>query len=427
MGNLGALIEESGLARLARSFCEATGLRAVVIDAHGAPVLSPHDWENCALCHLVRSSEEGRERCDSCYAKAGEQAAQLGDLYIFRCHAGLVNWAAPIMIGSDLLGSVVCGQVVMWDLDEIFINEVIQRTKDLGCDPGQVRDALKEIEMLSAKKVQAAAELLYAVTTSVVQSADLVQKQRREIAMQQARLGEEIQARKRLEFQLMTQKGGAFFSRQKEQELIRHVRAGDRTQAKSILNYLLADIFLYGSTRIEIIKARLLELSVMLSRAAVEAGASLDRVLGLNYQHVCELSLIDDFGDLCHWIVQLLDKFMDSVYEVGHASNSGPVMKAIQYMKENLSSRLTIEDVAGAVNISPSYLSHLFKEEMGCSIMDYLTQLRLEEAKRLLLDPCFNVASVSEMVGYSDPANFSKAFKKAEGITPSIYKRRAIG
>ncbi|HHY48048.1 MAG TPA: helix-turn-helix domain-containing protein [Firmicutes bacterium] len=426
MSDLKTLVTESGLARLLQSFREATGLPAAVIDVNGVPILAPQSWENSALCRLVRSSEAGRSRCDLSYARAGEEAARLGDLYIFRCHVGLVNWAAPIVLQSESIGSVVCGQVVMWDIDDVFFNEVARSTGDLGLPPLAVKAAARELERVSVTRVQAAAELLYAVTTHVVRSADLVLRQRREISRQQARLGEEIQARKELEKKLRNQACG-IYSRQKENELLACVRSGNRSGAKEILNEILADIFLYGPTSPEIIKARLLELSVILSRAAVEAGASLERVLGMNYRQVEELSRLDTIEDLCFWIVRVLDQFMDSVYEMEKTHNPGPVMRAVRYMRKNLMKRITLDDVAEASDVSASHLSHLFKEEMGCTVMDYLTRIRIEEAKRLMCDPRLNVSIVAEMVGYGDPAHFSKAFKRVEGISPSDYRRRSAG
>jgi AraC-like DNA-binding protein len=85
-----------------------------------------------------------------------------------------------------------------------------------------------------------------------------------------------------------------------------------------------------------------------------------------------------------------------------------------------------VTDIAAHVHMSPSRLSHLFKAETGMSIMRYLSRARLDEAKRLLASPDTSVARVSEQVGFADPAHFSRSFKRAEGISPSDYRQRAI-
>lgn len=81
------------------------------------------------------------------------------------------------------------------------------------------------------------------------------------------------------------QKATPIYPLETEQELIRRVEIGDRVGAKEILNRLLGDIIVKHSGDIDLLKARFLELMVILSRAAVEAGASLEQLLGINYQY----------------------------------------------------------------------------------------------------------------------------------------------
>jgi len=260
----------------------------------------------------------------------------------------------------------------------------------------------------------------------MVQSEDLALRQRNEIYRQQRLLGEAIQERKRLEHQLFTGPPvRSMYSPMQERELMGAVRSGRRTEAKRMLNELLAHVFLTEPARLDIIKARLLELAVFLSRAAVEAGAEPQLILGLNYSAVQALSRLDAFEDICFWIVGVLDKFLDAVANAPQ-SHSGLVRECICFMHENLNARLSVTDIAEQVHLSPSRLSHLFKAETGISIMGYLARARLDEAKRLLASPNASVARVAEQVGFADPAHFSRYFKRAEGISPSDYRQRAI-
>ena len=190
---------------------------------------------------------------------------------------------------------------------------------------------------------------------------------------------------------------------------------------------MLADILLGRSVQQEIVKARLLELAVFLSRAAVEAGADIEAILGMNYDSVQRLSRLDDFEGLCFWIVRVLDQFIDAVFAAETAnSGAGIVRQAIKYMMDNLNSELTVADIAFSVNISPSHLSHLFKQETGMAPIDYLTGLRLEKAKELLCSLDLSISEIAERCGYEDPSHFSRVFKKAQGIPPSVYRRQAL-
>ena len=198
---------------------------------------------------------------------------------------------------------------------------------------------------------------------------------------------------------------------------------GDRTGAKKILNELLAVIFLRSSGNIELIKARVLELVIVISRAAVEGGASLDKLLGLNYSFISELAEKNRFEDICSWIVKVLDTFLDTVYESRNIKNSALLGEAVRYIRENYNENLSLEDVAQKVFISPYYLSHLFREELGITFLEYLTRIRIEEAKKLLQDRSLTIFDISARVGYEDPGYFSKVFKKNMGVSPNQYRK----
>ena len=74
-------------------------------------------------------------------------------------------------------------------------------------------------------------------------------------------------------------------------------------------------------------------------------------------------------------------------------------------------------------HLNPQYISQLFKNEIGVGFLAYLTNIRMEKAKKLLLSGSLSVAEVAEQAGYGDYRVFTKVFKKSEGITPSQYRR----
>ena len=86
-------------------------------------------------------------------------------------------------------------------------------------------------------------------------------------------------------------------------------------------------------------------------------------------------------------------------------------------------SDLTINEIAKSMNLNPSYLSQVIKEEIGVTPMDYLKGVRLHEASVLLEVGNFTVTEISEMVGYESLQSFSRVFKERFGQAPSLYKR----
>ncbi|HCS73796.1 MAG TPA: hypothetical protein DIW17_07970 [Clostridiales bacterium] len=97
--------------------------------------------------------------------------------------------------------------------------------------------------------------------------------------------------------------------------------------------------------------------------------------------------------------------------------------EAVYIIQNQYSENLTLDDVARQVFISPYYLSHLFREELGVTFLEYLTRIRMEEAKRLLCDRSLTILDISARVGYEDPSYFSKVFKKNTGVSPNQYRK----
>ena len=87
---------------------------------------------------------------------------------------------------------------------------------------------------------------------------------------------------------------------------------------------------------------------------------------------------------------------------------------------------LLITVLSEEFHMNAQYISQLFKSEIGVNFLVYLTNIRMENAKKLLLSTPLSVAEVAERSGYGDYRVFTKAFKKSEGVTPSQYRRNFL-
>ncbi|WP_227762005.1 PocR ligand-binding domain-containing protein [Zhaonella formicivorans] len=421
--------EESVLRQILSSFSKATGLQASIVDSQGETIVTSEKEEKyCEFCQMVRTSETGVYKCKRSYARAGLEASKYGKPYIFRCHAGLIAWAAPILIEENYLGAIVCGQVLAWEPEDFFWEEIKEMTRGLGVDVSKLIECAQKLEVLSGEKIQAAADLLFVVANHIMKTGMITLQQRRAISEQQARLGEEIQARKKLEEALkkMDSLSVRGYSLEKERELVSRVRQGDGAGALRLLNEILAEILQRYLGNVKEVKARILELVVLISRAAVEGGASLKQLLALNSQYVEEFTRLTTVEEACHWIENVTQQFIICIEESKGSRNLQVIQKAGDYMRNNYRKKITLEDVAQAVYLSPCHLSKIFKQELGCTIMEFLTKIRIEEAKKLLRDPKYNVIQVADDLGFRDPGYFTKVFKRSEGITPSQYREKAF-
>ncbi|MCI5480090.1 MAG: helix-turn-helix domain-containing protein [Lachnospiraceae bacterium] len=94
-----------------------------------------------------------------------------------------------------------------------------------------------------------------------------------------------------------------------------------------------------------------------------------------------------------------------------------------RYLQEHLAEEVSLSILAEQFHLNPQYISQLFKNEIGVGFLTYLTSIRMEKAKKLLISTPLSVAEIAEQSGYGDYRVFTKVFKKSEGITPSQYRR----
>ncbi|MBE3571712.1 MAG: PocR ligand-binding domain-containing protein [Moorella humiferrea] len=408
--------DQVALKRLLGSFTEATGMRAVILDSSLEPIIGVEDYNyHCHFCQLVNSVTEGMERCRETYRRA-LRAVELLDPCILFCHAGLVHWAAPLKCEGQIVGIIICGQVTMWPMDDAAVKEIFNRVADLGLPSRELRAAIQKLRFISARQVQQGAELLKKLAARIAaNSMELTVKNEIATSFKGPSLWEWLVERAPWE-------EDNSYQLELEDELAMRVRLGDRLGAETILENLLGSILFTNIGRAEIIKFRLLELLTILSRAAVAGGARPEEILNLSaisMQKIATLSLEESFI----WLLRTLDEFMDRIYHTGERRQTPPVEKVVAYINAHYRESISLEDIAAIVGLSPAHLSRLFKREMGRTVIEYLTLVRIEAAKRMLREGK-TLEEVAAATGFSEVTYFSRVFKRETGVTPGTYRSR---
>ena len=100
------------------------------------------------------------------------------------------------------------------------------------------------------------------------------------------------------------------------------------------------------------------------------------------------------------------------------------IQTAIHFMNSNLERPILLAEMAAAVRLSPSHLSHLFKTQTGFSPGEYLRRLRIEKASHLLATTLLSIKEIMAMVGYNNRSNFLRHFRRYYDVAPSEYRQR---
>lgn len=130
-------------------------------------------------------------------------------------------------------------------------------------------------------------------------------------------------------------------------------------------------------------------------------------------------SMTQSFAALPGMYQECCEKMQDE-----KTSLSVEIYEAVRYIDEHLSERLTLNQVADSICLSPNYLSSLFKKELGVGFVDYITEKRVEKAKELLTNTGMKTYEVAQQTGFLDESYFSKTFKKITGKRPSAFRKR---
>lgn len=120
---------------------------------------------------------------------------------------------------------------------------------------------------------------------------------------------------------------------------------------------------------------------------------------------------------------QLYEILLKKLIEADEKKNSRPIYMVQQYIDKNYANPITLEDASRCAGFSSAYLSSLFKKETGKNFSEYLSEVRIGNAKKLLKNPQLTIFEIARAVGYADEKYFFRVFKKYTGLTPKEFKQ----
>jgi YesN/AraC family two-component response regulator len=208
-----------------------------------------------------------------------------------------------------------------------------------------------------------------------------------------------------------------------EPALFSAIRAGDRREARAILNRILLVIHQHAGERLDLMKSIFMELIVSMCRTAVEAGGAPEELLGANYTSLAELSQLRNEADVAHWLARTLDQLLDAIHRHRQRDPGAVLASAMAYIEKHIAEPISRDDVARAVYLSPSHFSFLIRKESGVTFTDLLNRVRTDRAAELLGQRRLCVREVAQRTGFEDASYFTKVFKRYRNLTPLQYRR----
>lgn len=144
----------------------------------------------------------------------------------------------------------------------------------------------------------------------------------------------------------------------------------------------------------------------------------------LNISFEREQEPFDSTGEVEAYFQKTMREIYQQLERQREEQYSYPVLESLSFVQEHYGENISIQDIAGAAGVSEGHLRKCFRQELGVSVVEYLTSYRIERAKKLMESREYKISEIYSLVGFTSSQYFSYVFKKTEGITPSEYLKR---
>lgn len=210
---------------------------------------------------------------------------------------------------------------------------------------------------------------------------------------------------------------------QEERLMLNAIKISSEEEITEIINNLFKkteDLLLpFNQYRIYI-----MEIMTSLLKLVQAYRLELDEIFGENFNCYSYLEAFDSIHEVKKWLIQKAIKVNVCIKRERVNSSMLLIERAKQYIKENYSEfDISVEKLCSKLHVSPTYFSTIFKKETGMNFVNYLTNIRLEEAVKLLNTTDDKTYMIAEKVGYPEANYFSYVFKKEFGVSPSKYRK----
>lgn len=204
-----------------------------------------------------------------------------------------------------------------------------------------------------------------------------------------------------------------------ENSFLNSIFAGDFNYAKDIFKEMYLGLTLIYNEDLDRIKIKIIELIYLIEKGI---PYKIDYINDLKESLVLNVLKTNSKEDLN---IQFLQYLSEVAYEINNQRKGnldGIIPKVLEFINNNYDKDISLQETAKSVSLSYHYLSKIFKEEIGKSFIDYLTELRIEKSMKLLINETLSIKEICQNIGYNDPNYYCKAFKRVTGMTPTEYR-----
>lgn len=331
------------------------------------------------------------------------EARRWNGWYVYYCPIGLAFSAVRV---PETDCTAIAGPVIMGELQDTLLDlpEYIDR------------ESVRGLRICSAGMLSHMSALLEMAVHGLRYSPDAAAFDRNVIPGEEPGLGESAE-----QYSSFPYMSGL------EEELARAAGSQEKASARAALNQLLRYVYSPSPDQFPLIKSRAIQLVYLLSKITAAGDGWEQEARAYRTVYVPELKKAPSLEEMDLVMTEVLHHFVDYTFDFAEIKHSDAIYRIMEYVKLNFSRKITLEDIASYVHLSPSHISGMFRKETGQTISAYVSHIRIEKSKSLLRQPGVPIAEIAGLCGFEDQSYFTRVFKKQTGISPKQYRNGSLG
>lgn len=210
----------------------------------------------------------------------------------------------------------------------------------------------------------------------------------------------------------------------REMLFFQSVKQGNLAEAKRLFKPFHAkEMGKLSDDNLRNLKYHLIITVAFLTRYCIEGGMEMETAYNLSDIYIRTIDLCKTEKEIHHLHEEVVDDFVHRMQALKKNSQfSKTITACLDYIYDNLHTKITLEDLAAVSGLSPAYLSRLFHKETGITISQYITRKRVEAAENMLKYSEYSFIEISNYLCFSSESHFIHVFKKHTGYTPKVYR-----
>jgi AraC-like DNA-binding protein len=399
-----------------------TGMGIRVVDADGAELFATSQFEivRKALSYLdgVFGSQESSLEVE---ARSRDLALVMGGgFYVYLCPRGLMFGIVPFARSGRCQRFVIGGPLILSNIYDYVDFEIIPQAAS-GIDRYEALRWVSCIPVKDPRIASAVFEHLF-VSTAFINGTNtqLVSLLDGEDIYSDDDPYDKAAGIEKLRFETHLYDNESEVVAQKT--LLETLWVSEDIQIRSLFNEIKGQILFHPRNNLDLLKAKSMDLISVLAESAMHNGAETKILLQMRNRALLEIDELESLDEIVVWLNKIYELFTSHVFNNPNSRYTEAIRKSLAFMMDHYQDKITLNDVAAHVSFSPTYLSSLFKNEVGQTFKSCLNRIRIEQSKLLISDWNLTIAEVSCQVGFTDQSYFAKVFKQYEGVTPYLYR-----